>query len=306
MGALRHGPAVVARDPVPQPVVATLAAVSRTNASLEVVSGVKGKGWYNFHDPVPLRAWYERERRGRAHGHDDLAGALIAYRLAQVLVHVTVGPIVVQRRALIPRADGLYYRLNAGQDIAALAVTSATLVVLPGDRDAGHLDTTVAADVPELLERSVAGLVTLFEPVTHAVRSCAPYGLRGMWGNLADHIAEMALGYAGSSAQASCHGSNASHVGREQRGHPGQSEEAAWDLAEVLIDHLAARQPLLRGRPQLQRQREADGSCSHRVVLKGTCCLVYKAYGRKADGTPLAGRARIEVGACDTCPLRSR
>jgi hypothetical protein len=150
------------------------------------------------------------------------------------------------------------------------------VAVLADDPDAGAPGTTVVASGTDLRAVAVEGLAAVFGPLTTAVRARAPFGLRGMWGTLADHLAEVAVRRA-----------------RER----GRDVDAAWCAADTVIADLAARQPLLRARPRRQVVTTDAGTSS--FVAKGTCCLIYKAAtgGRSAT-------QQIASAACTSCPLR--
>ena len=124
------------------------------------------------------------------------------------------------------------------------------------------------------------GLVAVFAPLADAVRARAPFGRRGMWGTLADHLAEVAVRRA-----------------RER----GRAPDVALAEAERLVDAVADRASDLRTRPRRQVVSTARGP--ETVVTKGTCCLIYKASARPGDRGAAAGL--IGTAACTSCPLRS-
>jgi hypothetical protein len=271
---------VVARSPTRRrspgraagPVAEAIAALDRAAPGLRVTTAAAGPGWHRPHDPAHVRACYQDEVDGPAHGHPDVAGALAAYRLAGALAHLVVGPLVREGGAgpvVVPAPDGLRHRRPDPGRPAGIAVTAATLV--PGK------------DGDDLLVDAAAGvLLAHFAPVVTEVRAQAPYGMRGMWGNLADILAETAVQL---SAEA-----------------PGADQEKAWHLADRLITNLASRQPLLRARPRLHHANAAaEGGL---VVAKGTCCLVYKAHPTPPGTPPPPPRTLIATNACTTCPLR--
>jgi hypothetical protein len=246
------------------------------------VAAATGIGWLavdRLRAAPELDAWYLAELDGPARGHRDVAGSLVAYRVAEVLADLTVGTLVRDGRVLMPSPSQVALRLGAGPRVEAVAVASHAVAVLPDDVDAGAPGTVTVRDVPSLLAAAAETLVEVFRPVTRAVRARAPYGLRGMWGTLADHLAEAAL--------------------RRAAPRPGD-QEAAWALADALVEHVADHQPLLCGRPRPQWVTGAAGTSL--FAAKGTCCLIYKAH-RPRPGQGLGSRALIEAGACATCPL---
>ena len=119
-----------------------------------------------------------------------------------------------------------------------------------------------------------------FGPVAEAVRARAPFGRRGMWGTLADHVAEVAVRRA-----------------RDRRG----DVDAAWADAGRLVDALAERAPTPLNRPLPLTVPTGGGP--ETVVTKGTCCLIYKAGAAPRDRG--AANRQILRAACTSCPLRS-
>lgn len=260
--------------------------------------GWLGPGWFHLDGTlttaIQLDAWLRTELRGPASDLPDVAGSLVAYRYAEALADLVVGPLVAERRVVRPGRPGptaLALRLGDPPRLAALAVAAPSLAVLPGDSDGGRPSTHVLAGARELLDLAAGLLVAHFEPLTAAVRARAPYGLRGMWGALADHVAEAALRHA---PPTSAPGAAPAHA------------TPAWATAQALIARIAHRQPLLRGRPRTHRVASPSGPALY--IEKGTCCLVYKAHrppAASAGGARPAGRTLIDAAACDVCPLRA-
>ena len=233
-------------------------------------------------DDRALDSWYATELGATARGHRDLAGALIGYRLAGSLAELVVGTLLDQRRSLplAPRSIGL--RFGGAARLDALSVSAPLVVLAPDDPDAGAAGASVvdAADVAGgLRDAAVEALVAVFAPVAEAVRARAPFGRRGLWGTLTDHVAEVAVRRA-----------------RERGG----DVDAAWEAASALLDDLVTRRPDARTRPR--RQVVASRRGPQVVVAKGTCCLVYKAGAPVDDRGAAAGR--IGPDACTSCPLR--
>jgi hypothetical protein len=270
---------------------ATVARVDATRSWRRCTFDASGEGWFRLADkladPAGLDAWYQAEVDGTGHGHRDLAGALIVYRFAGSLAELIIGPLLEQRRAVLLRPESLSLLLGERARIEALSVGSPEVAVLPSDPDVGRAGpgtgVVVVADEAALRTTAVEGMLAVFGPLAAAVRERAPFGLRGMWGTLADHLSDVSL--------------------RRARDRKSDSE-AAWQLASALIDELAERQPLLRARPSRHLVTH-----EHRSALfstKGTCCLIYKTNmpvveGRSdRDTTPF-----IAADACTSCPLRS-
>jgi hypothetical protein len=273
-----HGPSAATVD--------RLARLDRMSPGLAVtryVAATDGPGWVGLDRLLAapeLDSWYRAELDGPARGHRDVAGSLVAYRIAEALADLTVGTLVRDGRVLMPSPSQVALRLGDGPRIATMAVASNVVAVLADDPDVGVPGTVTVADVPSLLAAAAETLVEVFRPVTRAVRARAPYGLRGMWGTLADHLAEAAL----------------------RRAHPRPGDqEAAWALADALVEHVADHQPLLCGRPRPEWVTCAAGTSL--FAAKGTCCLIYKAQ-RPRPGQRTDSRTLIEAGACATCPLR--
>jgi hypothetical protein len=260
---------------------------------------VDGPGWSRLADrladPAALDGWVAEELAGTAAGHRDLAGALIVYRFAGSLAELVVGPLLEQRRALVLTPADVWLQLGPAARLDAVGVTGGGVAVLPDDPAAavagpsaagagstvagaaGARPSVVVVDgVDGLRDAAVRSLLDVFGPLVPAVRARAPFGVRGMWGTLADHLAEVALRRA-----------------REQR----RDQAVAWAAVETLLDALAAHEPLLRARP---RPHPVDGPAGTALfATKGTCCLIYKAAG------PGPARALIDAAACTSCPLRS-
>lgn len=237
-------------------------------------------------DPDGLDAWYEAELRGTACGHPDLAGALIVYRLAGALAELVVGTVLDQQRCIDLGPAGLSLRFGDAARLDEVSVSAPTVAVLDGDPAAGEEGTRLVPSDAALRAVAVESLVSMFEPLAAAVRARAPFGLAGMWGTLADHLAEVAVRRA-----------------RERR----RDVEAAWSASAVLIDELADRAPRLRARPRRQVVPVGAGATAA-VVAKGTCCLIYKAGGQPAApgaGPKRSSRHLIEAAACTSCPLRT-
>jgi hypothetical protein len=266
---------------------ATVARVDATRSWRRVTFDASGEGWFRLADrladPAGLDAWYQAEVDGTGHGHRDLAGALIVYRFAGSLAELVVGPLLEQRRAVLLSPENLSLLLGERARIESLSVGAPEVAVLPDDPDAGRPGTVVVPDGEVgLRAAAVEGMLAVFGPLAAAVRERAPFGLRGMWGTLADHLSDVALRRA-----------------RDRK----SDTEAAWQLAAALIDELAAAEPLLRARPRRHLVTHEDRSAL--FSTKGTCCLIYKTNmpvgdrANRMDTTPF-----IAADACTSCPLR--
>lgn len=248
---------------------------------------VSGAGWFRLgdrlRDPAAMDTWYRDERDGPARGHRDLAGALIAYRFAGSLAALVTGPLLGQRRVLVLGPDDVWLRLVDGTSIGEVGVPAPTVVALAADTEAeadvepGGAGGRVVDDIGGLCDVATDSLHAVFAPLADAVRARAPFGRSGMWGTLADHVAETALDWA--------------------RSH-GDDPEAAWSAAAAVVDGLGEREPALRARP---RRHPVDDQV---FADKGTCCLVYKVHDPAPPG-PATNRRRIAQAACASCPLRA-
>lgn len=275
--------AASARSPQPRsrpgPGAVTVARVDATSGwrrfALGADPAVGGSGWFRLGerlaDPAGLDAWVDAEVTGPAAGHRDVAGSLVTYRFAGSLAELVVGPLLDQHRALPLHPGALWVQLGPdGARLDGVAVDDLDVAVLASDPDAGRPGTAVVAGDADLRAVAVEALRATYGPLVDAVRARAPFGRRGMWGTLADHLAEVALRRA-----------------REQK----RDAAATWASVEALLDELAAREPLLVVRPR--RQVVVSPAGTGLFAAKGTCCLIYKPAGS------------VAAAACTSCPLRS-
>jgi hypothetical protein len=263
-------------------VAVTVARLDSSGGWRRVVAGPSGDGWVRLDrrlaDPSALDAWFRTELDGTARGHADLAGALIAYRLAGSLAELAVGTLFDQRRVLPLAPDRVSLRFGDAARLDALGVSSPRVLVLSDDAAADDAAAEVAPSRRELRAAAADGLAAVFGPVAEAVRARAPFGRRGLWGTLADHVAEVAV--------------------RRARD-AGGDVDAAWSAASGLLDVLAERTPVFT-RPRRQVVDGRRGPLA--VVAKGTCCLIYTAGAPVGD--PGAAARLVGRDACTSCPLR--
>ncbi|UWP78894.1 hypothetical protein Dfulv_27390 [Dactylosporangium fulvum] len=111
-------------------------------------------------------------------------------------------------------------------------------------------------------QRTAAALA----PLLAAVRARAPFGLRNLWGSVADEVTGTAIRVAQLA---------------------GRDAEAAWARAQRLLDALAPHAPVTPARGTPCPVRHPGGRQLFQV--RGTCSLYY--------------RSMVET-YCDTCPLR--
>ena len=275
---------MTARDERPTLAAFTVARLARSSGWRRFAVAADGPGWVRLDrrlaDPPALDAWVESELRATAGGHRDLAGALIVYRLAGHLAELVVGCLLDQRRALPLTPATVALRFGDAVRLDEMAVTNRSVSVLADDPEAGAPGAVVVSSDEALRAVAADGVVATFGPVAEAVRARAPFGLRGMWGTVADHVAEVAVRRA-----------------RDQR----LDVDAAMTGAEHLLDALATRVPTPWTRPRRQVVDTARGPQT--VVTKGTCCLIYKAGADPGDRG--AAARHIAPAACTSCPLRS-
>jgi hypothetical protein len=266
------------------PGAATLARIASTRSWRRFSTDVSGPGWVRLSDrladPAALDAWLDAELAGTAGGHRDLAGSLVAYRLAGSLAELAVVPLLAERRALILAPEELWILFDRAR-IDAVGLAAPSVAVLPDDPDAGRTGTVVVPDAGGLHATAADGLAATFVGVAAAVRARAPFGLAGIWGTLADHVADVALRWARDT---------------------GADADRAWSEAVELVDELA-RRPEVHLRAHPARQDVTCGAGIGSFVTRGTCCLIYKIH-EPAPGEPDGAHDRIAAAACTSCPLR--
>lgn len=203
----------------------------------------------------------------------DYVGASVAAALVDVLTSTAIPPLLVERRLPDVSAANLSVRLHDAQLwFEQVALDEPTCWALPGDRDFQHPTVEPVADLDELHRRLAGVLVERATRWFDDVRARAPFGRRGMWGQLADDVCGSALW-------------TAREVGLDPR--------AAWAEANAIIDVVAAAVPELRVRPRLFPVQWSGGESIWQV--KGTCCLWY---------TTAAEPDTLGDGFCTSCPLR--
>jgi hypothetical protein len=288
--------------PALSPGRATVERIAATRSWRRFTTDAGGDGWVRFADrladPPAMDGWLAAELAGTARGHRDLAGSLIAYRFGAALAELTMVPLLAQRRALVLAPEALHVAYADGARIQGISVDDPTVAVLAGDPDAGRPGTLVT-DAEGLRATAAEGLHRLYAGLVPTVRSRAPFGRRGLWGMLGDHLADVALRWArelpaGARAGAGDAG-DASDAG-------GDPADRAWAEATAVIDLLAARPGAdLRTRPRRQAVTCPAGAAV--FATRGTCCLIYKVH-EPGPGEPDTTRARIDAAACTSCPLR--
>lgn len=256
----------------------TLERVHSRDGSFHCVPGVRtGDGWVGVAEivaePRLLDDWLADLAAGEAKGRRDVAGSYLASWLAAAAVKPVAAATHLVRRAWPTSPENLAVHRRHDWWFDGLAVFGNAVFVLSDDPDADNPAATVVADMNRMRERIARELGDLLSPVFRAIRTHAGYGVAGMWGGVADGIAADLLWRA-----------------RDD----GRDGESAWREANLLIDALAARIPLLKSRPTLARVERPEGRAH--FAVRGTCCLYYKVSGH--EPSPL-GEAY-----CTSCPFR--
>lgn len=278
-GQAHHGTVPSPRTSGPDEVAAatdgaeTLARLAATRPWRRFTTDVTGPGWVRLADriadPAGMDAWVATEVAGTAKGHRDLAGSLIVYRLAGSLAELAIVPLLSEHRVLHLSPERLWLSFGENARIDAIGLPTPTVMDLADD-PAGALPVAAAE-----------GLVTTFAGVATAVRARAPFGLAGIWGTLADHVADVALRW--------------SRDG-------GADPDRAWTTANAVIDAISGHpESRLRARPSRDDVTSPAGTAA--FITRGTCCLIYKCH-EPAPGEPATTQARIDAAACTSCPLR--
>jgi hypothetical protein len=258
------------------PLAATLARYGAADPYCTPVAGLPTEPrWTSLgallDDTGLLRSWFDG-LAGESHGAPDVAASYLAGWLGGTLLDPLGWAVGTERRAWPLEPASLWIHRHGDGWFDGFAVGARQVRMLPDDPDAGHPDAVVVADV-DALRAGVAGeAVAVLGPLFAAVRSFAPYGVRGMWGAVADSL--------GSSAAIA-----ALRAGRPAR--------PAFDEAMRIVDGLVAAGAGRITRPTPEQVRWARGMTT--VVHKGTCCLWYKTTDESA---PIGERY------CLSCPLQ--
>lgn len=175
-----------------------------------------------------------------------------------------------------------------GAPMAALAVVGALPAVAPGSvrlrrHPGGWFDRAAVDESARVLDATdpatpttfCAGVVDVLAPLFDLVRADAPYGRSGMWGALADALANGAV-----------------HAARRFSLPPERAVEA-WERTTSIVVELGAQRPELRGRPRPFPVRRGD--TVELFAVRGVCCLAYKSA--TVRGLP------DHVRYCVSCPL---
>jgi hypothetical protein len=197
----------------------------------EVTADPGGGDWYRLDAVVAdghLDRWLAAlvaQKRGKG----DLAGSYLGTWLAETVVTVPVAALVLEQRAPDVTAGNVLVHRHSEGWFDRIALGSPVVGLLPGDPHAGHPDAVVLDDEAALWDWYAVRLLATLGPLLGAVRARTPYGLRGLWGAVADGLCGTAL-----------------RVARLA----GDDGRAAWRVGEALADHVARRIPQLRTRPR--------------------------------------------------------
>jgi len=224
-------------------------------------------------DPALLRTWFDG-LGAESKGAPDVAASYLASWLGGIVLDPAAWALGSERRTwpLDPRTYWLHRHDDGWFD--GFALGSPQLRVVPGDPAAGDADVTVVADVATLRGDLARDAVAVLAPLFVTIRTFAPYGIRGMWGAVADSLGASAV-------------TAAFRAGAPERSRP------AFDEAMRLVDDLSAA-----GAGRITRPLPASVTCAAgttTVAHKGTCCLWYKTTD---DTAPIGERY------CLSCPLQ--
>jgi len=201
-------------------------------------------------------------------GARDVAGSYLASFAADTITVPVARALRTCRRGIVVDADTTWIRQHRDGWFDGVAL-EADVLVLADDPMVGRAGTIAVDDRAQLTHLTVERLAAVLGPLFASVRARAPYGVRGMWGAVADSIAADAT----------------------WRAHVECADVAqAWNDAQPVIHALAAVVPVTR--PTLARVDRA-GHVAH-LTIRGTCCLYYKSVDHP-DGAP--------VEYCTSCPL---
>lgn len=203
------------------------------------------------------------------HGGRALAAQTLVGRVAGPVSTVLAAAVFTERRLPVVGPGGLALgRLVAEHELLppAVALTDATMLVLPDDAAAGHPDVTVVPDLTALQLELTTGLHRLFEPLVAAVSRVGRRGRRALWQSIADRVV---VGYL-------LAGKHAAEVDRA-RHEADRTLALAAKPMNLTVDWLELEH---HGRPEL-------------FTRKSVCCLYYKSVEYRDQ-------------YCSTCPLLPR
>ncbi len=223
-----------------------------------------GEGWLTLAELlVPTRP--ELARLAQAYGAEHKLPGRTAPALnvfggyAYALVAIVAACYLAQKRVPLCEPDETSVRFDAEGHVNGLAFGSNRFAALDDDPDARHPDCEPFAS-PELLrDRLRAQLVTLVEPLGHAIHATAGVGKPALWAAAADSMA-FAFSYVGKALGAEATGA----AEATQIGTPGTILHRRKGF--IPIEHCGLE---------------------HHLVDRVGCCLFYKApEGRYCSSCP--------------------
>lgn len=230
------------------------------------------KAWVALADAVGLiPAWLD-QIAAHYRGQRDVAASFLGGWLAGTVI-TPVAALVLTNR--LPNPDGAQWgrRTDDGY-FDRLALEDRRILVLADDRFAGHPDAEVVGR-DEMIERFATAFSARMTAVIDTIRANVVFGKRGLWAGVHDEIAAVAMWAA-----------------REAK----SSDDDAWQTAQALCARLEAISTV---RPSAPPRRLPIDDPGHQArmsfVVRGTCCLVYKALP--------AGEPVTDEAYCVTCPL---
>jgi len=248
----------------------TLDGVCGEDAYMHVVIGPPdGTGWIRgdqvLSDPTVIDRWLARLLAESAAGHRDVAASYLAAWVADAVGVPLLRAVVGQGRGWPTDAASIWLHEGAGELVIDGLAVAGPLRVSADDPAAGTRGVEVVHDRDALRAVQVDEVVLFLDEVFAAIRSRIPFGVRGMWGSLADAVASDATWQAHTT---------------------GSDVVAAWDAVQPFIDALDDRLPRPLVRPRLGHAHwEEETAC---LTVRGTCCLYYKT---------------VDDDRCTSCPL---
>lgn len=261
---------------LPDALVEVLAHLDASSDYCRFVAGAPvGDGWLPGADVVDgavLARWVADgvDRRGpKAAG---VVGSFLASWIADIVAVPVVAAIQHSQRAWPVDLASLAVHRDEEGWFNGLAVLSGPVRVVRGDPAAGMVGVEVVDNVDSLVAITAAEIAAAVAPVFAEVRRLAPFGVRGMWGNLADAFSSEVVWAA------------------QRRG--ADTADAFAD-ARRFTDAVATAAGVAIVRPTPLTVQWSGGPTV--VSCKGTCCLLYKLVpDARPDGD----------GYCTSCPKR--
>jgi hypothetical protein len=265
------------------PLARASAAIRARDDEQVIELGRPGEGdWVLFRDVAggetvgDLLDWMAGEDPDRRRPR-DVAASYLASWFDSCMVGPAATLLVLEGILPDVSPDNLWLRRHATQAwFDRIAYERTTFGCLESDAAASHPDARPVATRDELVVRLADAVVEHLAPLFAAIRADAPYGIRGMWGSLADDLA-----------------GSLTWITRRTDGDASE-QRLVWEAADEILHAIAERAPLLRVRPTAVDVEWSAGSTI--FCRRGTCCLFYK--------TPEASELGDADRYCSSCPLR--